>query len=260
MTATEFNPMATRAIEVAEFPKDHNQPANDNVEPEVFTEINDLFDEAKNFADGEPIADEATAAAITKLYDGLHAAGKRADELRIGEKKPHDDAAAAVQAKYNPFIQPKKGKVDLGKSALSDLLSVWRAAKAKAAAAEAALAAEKAAEATRIATAAIQASSGNLAARVEAEELLADAKMLEKQAARADRQAATGTGLRTTWVATPDTKPDSAELALDWAYTKDPRRFAELVQQMADESTRTGTRTIPGYVITETKVAAAGRS
>jgi hypothetical protein len=256
MTAAEFNPMATRAIETAEFPKDHNQPANDNVEPEVFTEINDLFDEAKNFADGEPIADEATAAAITKLYDGLHAAGKRADELRVAEKKPHDDAAAAVQARYNPFIQPKKGKVDLGKSALSDLLSVWRTAKSKAAAAEAALAAEKAAEATRIAQEAIRASSGNLAARVEAEELLAHAASVTKQAARADKAATTGTGLRTVWRA----ELVDAFAALTWYYDKNPGVFHEFIQKLADADVHSGVRKIEGFRVVEDKVATAGRA
>lgn len=251
--ALEFNPQAVRVIEAA-FPKTHNQPANDNLD--VFEEINDLFDEAKNFADGEPIADEATAAAITKLYDGLHAAGKRADALRVEEKKPHDDAAAAVQAKFNPFIQPKKGKVDLGKSALSDLLSVWRTAKAQAAAAEAARIAQEAATATLAAQEAIRQSSGNLEARVEAEELLADAKSLTKQAARADRQATTGTGLRTVWRA----ELVDMEAALDWWFGERPEEFTALVQRLADSAVAAGVRKVPGFVVHEEKVAMAGRA
>lgn len=250
--AIEFDPTAVRVID-----KTHNQPANDNTPvDDIFTEINDLFAEATHWADGEPIADEATAAAITKLYDGLHAAGKRADELRIGEKKPLDEQVDAIQKRFNPFIQPKKGKVDLGKSALSDLLTAWRTAKAKAAAAEAAAKAAAAQEATRLAQEAIRASAGNLAARVGAEELLAEAKSLEKSAARADKAATTGTGLRTVWRA----ELIDLEAALEWYFGEKPEEFTALVQRLADSAVAAGVRKVPGFKVVEDKVATAGRS
>lgn len=254
MTAATFNPYNHRTIGDNGGPP-LEEAANDNPVDAVFAEINDLFAEAAHWADGEPIADEATAAAITKLYDGLHAAGKRADELRVAEKKPHDDGAAAVQAKFNPFIQPKKGRVDLGKSALSDLLSVWRAAKAKAAAAEAARIAAEAAAATLAAQEAIRASSGNLAGRVEAEELLAHAAAVTKEAKRADKQATTGTGLRTVW------RADLVDVnaALDWWFGERPEEFTALVQRLADSAVAAGVRKVPGFVVREEKVATAGR-
>lgn len=130
----------TTATPTAEFPPSHNLP------PKLvaFQTIDDLYETAKDFADGEPIASQEMHDTITEIREKLHAAGKEADALRIEEKKPHDDAAAAVQAEFNPYVQAKKGKVDIGKAALDDLLAAWRRR----------IADEKAAEARRIADAA----------------------------------------------------------------------------------------------------------
>lgn len=248
--APEFHPMAVRLP-----PKDHNQPPADDDQPSAFDlvkkDIEDLFEEATNWCDGEPISSQEMHDAVEKLYDGLHEAGKRADTLRVAEKKPLDDKIAAIQAAYNPLIQAKKGKVDLGKSELGKLLAVWRKKIADEKAAEAAAKAAEAAAAAQAAQDAIRASAGNLAARVDAEEQLAHAATLQKQAKRADKAATTGLGLRTVWVATPV----NAEAGLDWAYVQDPARFTALVQQMADEAVRGGAREVPGFRIDEEKVA-----
>lgn len=238
----DFNPLAV---------KGHNQPPPSDFDL-IKQEIEDLFDEAKNWADGEPIASQEMHDAIERLRDSLHDAGKRADALRIEEKRPLDEQVAAVQAKYNPFIQPKKGKVDLAKSALDALLTPWRTRIAAEKAAEAARVAEEAAAATRAAQEAIRASSGNLAAREEAEELLADAKRLEKTAARTFKSATTGTGLRTVWRA----ELADLEAALDWFFGEKPDEFTALVQRLADEAVRRGVRKVPGFNVVESKVAA----
>jgi hypothetical protein len=246
---TTFNPLNIAGAEaLAEVPKTHNLPPHEA----IFQQIDDLYDEAKNWADGEPITDEAMHDAITRLYDGLHEAGKAADDLRKDAKRPLDEQIDAIQKTYNPYIQPKKGKVDLGKSALGDLLAAWRAK----------VAAEKKAEADKIAAAAeaarkaadeaMRASSGNLAAREEAEEQLAEAKRLEKTANRTFKAATTGTGMRTVWVATLT----DAEAGLDWAYARDPARFTALVQDMANEAVRNGLRAVPGFAVAEEKRAA----
>lgn len=222
----------------------------------VKKEIEDLFDEAKNFCDGEPIVDEAMHDAITKLYDGLHDAGKRADALRVAEKKPLDDQVKAIQDKFNPLIQPKRGKVDMGKSALGDLLAAYRARIAAEKRAEAERVAKLAAEAEAAARAAMAESAGNLEARVIAEEFVDNAKAWTKAAKSAEKAATTGLGLRTVWVAVPGTAAGDEEKRLDWAYGRAPDRFAELVQQMANEAVRANVRTIPGFVVEERKVAA----
>lgn len=230
----------------------HNQPPEPTPFELVTTEINDLFDEAKHWADGEPIADDATHDAITKLYDALHEAGKRADALRVAEKKPHDDAVKEIQGRYNPFIQEKRGLVAMGKSSLGDLLAAWRKKKADEAAAEAKRLADIVAEEQRKAREAMAETAGNLEARIIAEQQVDNAKAWEKAARRADKAATTGLGLRTVWTA----KLVDTELGLDWAYGRDATRFTALVQQMADEAVRAGLRAIPGFEVVEGKVAA----
>jgi hypothetical protein len=80
----------------------HNNPPTpfDECERKVF----DLFDEAKNFLDGEAITTQDMADAVSKLLDMIRKAKKEADDFRAAEKKPHDDAAKAVQEKWKPLI------------------------------------------------------------------------------------------------------------------------------------------------------------
>lgn len=233
----------TTATAIIDPPKTHNNPP---AYLQVFEEIDDLFMEAKNWADGAAIDNEQQHDTISSLREQLHEAGKRADELRVEEKKPHDDAAAAVQAKYKPALT----KVKQGKDALGDLLAAWRKRVADEKAAEARRKQEEAARLAAEAQAAMRASSGNLEARVDAEELLAHAKSVEKDARRSERAATTGLGLRTVWVATMT--DESA--ALDWAYNRDPEAFRALCQHAADTVVRAGMRSVPGFKVEETKV------
>lgn len=240
----EFNPLAVLG---------HNEPTPSEFDL-IKQEIEDLFMEATNWCDGEPIADVATHDAIEKLYDGLHAAGAKAEKLRVKEKEPFDAAIAEIQARFAPLIADNKsikGKVTLGKQELSKLLTPWRARVAAEKAAEARRIAEAAAEAKRLADEAIRASSGNLAAREDAEVLLADAKRLEKTAKRVDKAATTGTGLRSVWVV----EVEDAEAALDWAFERSPGEFLSVAQTMAEAAVRGGLRVLPGFKIEERKVA-----
>jgi hypothetical protein len=226
----------------------HNQSPFDAIKQE----IEDLFDEARHWADGEPIPDQATHDAIERLRDSIHEAGKRADALRVEEKRPLDEQVKAIQDAYNPLIQPKRGRVDMAKSALDALLTPWRTRIAQEKAAEAARVAE-AAEAARVAAQeAIRASSGNLAAREEAEELLADAKKLERGASRAWKSATVGTGLRTTYRA----DLINVDEALDHYWKTHQGAFEDLVRELAASDVRAGKRTIPGFAVVEEKRAA----
>ncbi|MBY3333773.1 hypothetical protein HFN98_24595 [Rhizobium laguerreae] len=240
----DFDPIATIG---------HNQPAPSEFDL-IKTEIEDLFMEATNWCDGEPIADQATHDAIERLYDGLHAAGAKAEKLRVKEKEPFDTAIAEIQARFAPLIadnKSAKGKVTLGKQELSKLLTPWRTAKAAAAAAEAARIAEAAVAAKRAADEAMRASAGNLAAREEAEAALADAKRLEKTAKRADRAATVGTGLRTVWRA----ELVDEEAAMDWLWARAKEEVLAVAQRNADEVVRGGVRVVPGFRVVESKVA-----
>lgn len=233
-------------------------PSNHNGGPPIidptdaFAKIDDLYDEAKNFADGEPITSAEMAEAITALFDGPHEAGKEAEALRVAEKAPLDKQVDAIQARYNPYVQPKKGKVAMGKDALGVLLTAWRVQQQRIAAAAAQKAREEADALRAEAEAAIRSSSGNLAEREAAEETLDFAKQAERFARGAEKSATTGTGLRTKWVA----RLEDEEAALGWAYDRSPELFTALCQQIADEATRSGVRTIPGFAVVEEKKAA----
>lgn len=213
-------------------------------------EIEDLYEEAKNWADGEPIASQVVHDEVDKLYTMIHDAGKRADEARVAENKPFDDGKAAVQEKYAPLIadtKKVKGKVVLAKDALASILLPWRR---KVQEEKARIAAEAKAEADRlaaIAREAMAASAGNLAAREEAEVLVKEAAAVERFAKAATKGP---TGLRTVWVATLE---DEAS-ALDWAYARAPNEFRALCQSHADAVVRAGMRSVPGFKIVETKV------
>lgn len=239
-------------------PKDHNQPPEEAAPSEfelVKTEIEDLFMEATNWADGQPIADQATHDAIEKLYDGLHAAGAKAEKLRVAEKEPFDTAIAEIQAKFAPLIadnKSTKGKVTLGKQELAKLLTPWRTKVAQEKAAAAASAAAEAEAARQAANAAMQASSGNLAAREEAEQALADAKALEKTARRWDKAATTGTGLRTVY----DVTLVDEDAAMEWTWARARAEVLAVAQKNAEEAVRGGVRSVPGFSVVERKVAA----
>lgn len=247
-SAPDFDPTAIATI-------GHNQSPFEAIKQE----IEDLFDEAKNFCDGEAIDSPELAAAITELHDKIHAAGQRADELRIEEKKPLDEQVAAIQTRYHSLIgntKAGKGKVVLGKDACQSLLTPWRVKVAAAARAEADRIAAEAAEAARLATEAIRASAGNLAERADAEELLASSKKLEKTAARSWKAATTGTGLRTVKVVTMVDE----DAAMEWGWGRAPEEYKALAQSLAEAAVRAGMATVPGFAVKDEHVAMAGRA
>jgi hypothetical protein len=90
--------------------------------------IEDLYDEAKNWLDGEPIASQEQADEIQKLLRMIQAAEKEADERRKEEARPHDEAKAAIQERYNPLIGKTKtviGKTILAAEACKKALAPW---------------------------------------------------------------------------------------------------------------------------------------
>lgn len=220
----------------------------------ISLKIDELYDEAKNWADGEPIANQDIADAVTAIYDALHEAGKEAEALRVEEVKPLDEAKAAIQAKFHPLIgdtKAGKGKVVLGKAALNALLTDWRAEVKRQKDAAALKARLEAEEEARKAQEDMQASAGDLEARERAEEQLALAKEAERFASKLEKRADTGNGLRTVWL--PELTDLNAAIKHYWSAKRD--RFETLVTELAAEDVRAGKRAIPGFTIHETKKA-----
>lgn len=223
--------------------------------------LEDLISEARNFADGEPVASQGQADAVSALIESLRTAAKDADAERVRENEPHDKAKAAVQAKYAPLIADPKNKnpgkvwkaIDALKACLQPYLAKLDAEKREAerVAREAAdKAAADAAEAMR------QAAASNIAAREEAEALVADAEAARKvaDAAAKDKAHATGgsraMGLRSVWKA----KLTDPQVAAGFFWKRDATAFNAFLQKLADEEVRAGKRSIPGFEITEERV------
>jgi len=231
----------------------HNNPPTPFDEAQ--TEITDLYDEAKGWLDGEPVASEGMAEGISKLLNMIRAAKKKADEARKVEKKPFDDGAKEVQERYNPLLK----KADLAADACKKALAPWleqQEAEKRAAEAEARRIAE---EKRREAEEAIRASKvDDLEAREAAEEKLKDAKKAEATANRAAKDTAKASGgvgravsLRT------EHEPElvsGVEAARHYWNTNRAEMEAFLLE-MARKDVRAGKRSIPGFTITEVKKA-----
>lgn len=224
----------------------HNNPPSpaDEHEQAVLT----LFDQAKHFADGEPIANEAQAKAVKQLDELLLRARQSADNQRKVEKQPHDDAAQAIQDRYNPILK----RADLARTSLKALLTVWlRQVEEEKRAKEDE--ARRAAEAARAAAAAAFQESGHtdLEKREEAERLLAAAKQAEAAANRASKDKAIG--LRTVYTYEMVKPSDFAR----WVWTQYPEDMREFLDRMAIKTIAAGHRgaTVPGLVITQEKKA-----
>lgn len=229
----------------------HNNPPTpfDDCERKVL----DLFDEAKNFLDGEPITTQDMADAVSKLLDMIRKAKKEADDFRAAEKKPHDDAAKAVQEKWKPLITRCDLAADAAKKALTPYLeAVERERRAVAEAAR-----KAADEQAKAAQEALRASRDDLAAREQAESMLAEAKKAESVASRAEKDKAQGKGgaravsLRTTYVAEVTSHTDLAR----WIWQHDPVSLFDWLEEYAAQKVRSGRRDLPGVNVIEKKEA-----
>src|SRR3546814_6757070 len=91
-------------------PIGHNNPPEPTPYEAILTDVQDLSETAQGFLDGDPINDQATADMVAKLIDEARKGQKAAEDLRKEEAKPFDDGKKAVQAKWTPITDEKKGK------------------------------------------------------------------------------------------------------------------------------------------------------
>jgi hypothetical protein len=206
--------------------------------------IEDLFALVSATLDGATVTNDEQDAALDALLDDLRKAKKDADAERAAEKKPHDDAAKAVQARWKPLLD----RCDMAVSEIKSLLTPYREAKQRAKD-EAARKAREEAEAKQRAAQEAMRQSEDLEARFAAEEELKQASKLVAVANKIDSSA---TGLRTYWEAEITDRRE----ALKHYITRNPDAFMGLIQQLADQDAR-GTRApVPGVVFHERKKAA----
>lgn len=236
----------------------HNNPPLTPFEV-ISGKIHDLYEEAKNWLDGEPVNSQGVADNIAKLITMIRAAEKEADELRKSEVKPLDEAKAEIQSKYAPLIADTKsvrGKTVLALEACKKALSPWLAkieaenrAKAEAARKEAEAKAAEAQEAMR------KAQVNDLADREEAEALIEQARRAEADAKRAEKERAhsrgggRAIGLRTSY---EPVLVNATEAARHY-WTARRAEMQEFLVNLARQDVRAGKREIPGFNVEERK-------
>jgi hypothetical protein len=205
--------------------------------------IEELFALVSGTTNGAVVETDEQDAALDALMDDLRKARKDADAERAAEKRPYDDAANAVQAKWKPLLQ----RCDMGVAEIKKLLTPYRDAKQRAKDEAARKAREEAAERERVAQEALR-QSDDLEARFAAEASLKQARKLTAAANKIDRSA---TGLRTSWAA-EITDP----LAFGrWLWTNRRDEYLEWLAGQADSLARTRP-TVPGVLYHERKNAA----
>ena len=219
----------------------HNQPPKD---ASFGLHIDDLFSLLSDTLAGGEVTTDEQEAAIDAILDDFRKASKDADKERVAEKKPHDEAAKAVQAKWKPIVD----KANRGVQACKDALTPFRTAKQQAKE-EAARKAREEAEAREAAAREAIQKSDDLEAKFAAEQQFEAAKKLTAVANKIDRSA---TGLRTHWEA----EITDRKAALLHYLNRSPERFEALIQRMADEDARGSRAPVPGIAFHERKKAA----
>lgn len=236
-------------------PGGNNPPAELTPFEAISAEADDLVLEAEHWADGEPITSADIAEACTGLFEVVTNIIVRAEAIHEAEVKPINDAKNAVQAKFHPLIGDTKtggkGRLITAKATLGELLTAWRTRENERKAAEAETARREAAAIAKQAEDAMRASSGNLGARVDAEQLLSSAKIADRDARRVEKAATTRTGLRTSF------RPmmNNGGLAAEHYWKTRRADFQAFLQDCAAQDVRKGIRQIPGFDVIEEKTA-----
>lgn len=231
----------------------NNPPVEMTAFDAVKINIEDLYDEAKTWLDGDPVATQDQADALNTLQTRIRDAAKEAEKQRKIEAKPFDDGKAEVQARYKPILN----KADEADAAVKVALRPYLIELDRQQQERARLAREEAERKQREAMEAMrQRDAANLAQREEAERLASEAKAAAAAAQKAENAKAhakgegRATGLRTVHRAVMVDRREAAA----WVWANHNDALMAWVQDLADKSVRAGNRNIPGFDIIEEKV------
>lgn len=214
--------------------------------------IDDLYDEAKNFIDGTAIETQGQADAIGVIVSSLKKIRKDADAARAEEKRPHDEAAKAVQAKWKPLLDKADRAVAAAQKPLTDYLLRLERERQQ----EAQRLAEEASKADEQAQAAMQ-NIASLDDAERAEELAKEADKLAKAAKRTDKAKShvagmdRAIGLRSYWRATI---VDPVAFG-KWAWMHRRTEYMEFLESLAASEARAGVN-IDGLTIEQLRKVA----
>lgn len=220
--------------------------------------IDDLYTEAKNWADGADIENEDQAAEVDRLIAEFKAAIEAAEASRDEEKRPHAEKVKEIQERYYPLVGETKaitGTAIRAKAALLAVKTRWANKVAAAQRVEAErLRQEAIAKAQEAATVAREA-VGNIEATERAEDLIRAAQQTLKAATQAEKP--TVRGMRDNWVvkgfapytdAAGETVSGEKALLRHYIATR-PEELLAACLEMARKDVRDGKRTIPGVLI-----------
>ena len=224
----------------------HNSPPSPF--DEIKTRIEDLYGEAKQWLDGEPVTTQDQANALNTLENRIRETAKEAESLRKSEVKPLDDAKAEIQERFNALIGETKtvtGKTVMAIAAIKSALKPYLLELDRQQREVAAKAREEAQKAEQAALVAMQTrEADNLEQREEAERLVIEAKALNTAASKAEEAKAhakgdgRATGLRSVWRAQMNSPFDAAA----WAWKTHREELTAFVQGLADKDVRNGAR------------------
>jgi hypothetical protein len=217
--------------------------------------IEELVAQAQDYLDGEPIASQGQADDVGKLLDMIRLARKAADEQRALEKKPHDEAAKAVQTQWKPLLDRCDTAATVAKRALTPWLAKVETEQREAAekARQEALEKQQAAlDAQRAALA-----TNDLKTAEEAKALTKEADFATRAANKAEKakpQATGGAravGLRTSWTAEVT---DYVAFGR-WLWTNHPDEYRKMLDDFAGSFTVVRPA-IPGIIYHQERTAA----
>lgn len=232
----------------------HNNP------PTPFDEASDkvdsLFEEAGHWLDGAEVG-EAEAEKIAELIRSLEACGRQLEKMRITEKKPWDDGAKEVQARYKPVA----AKVDLAISTARKAVTPFLAAREREQQAEATRLRVEAENAVKAAQEALRSTNAgdeaDLAKRQQAEALVDHAKDMERIAKKAEavksqikNEGGRAIGLKTVYTAIVSDPNAFAK----YLWMTSPGSYSDFLQAQAQRYVTLGRRDIPGITVTEEKI------
>lgn len=225
----------------------HNNP------PSPFEDLkqtfDDLFLETSNWADREPIKTQDQADVLEALKKKIKAAIKASDTMKAADKKPHQEAAQAIQDAHNALTgktQAGKGIGVLALEACQAVLQPWlkqlddeRKAKLK-------LAQEIAdAKAKELEKAAKTRDTSNIESIVAFEASIQETKQSEIDLKRAAKATTKGTTTQYIPIVVDGGK------AANHYWKTDREEIVALLMKFAARDIRGGKREIPGFEIKE---------
>lgn len=226
-------------------PIGHNQP---KIAPELQA-IQDLFDEASLWLDGDKLTTKAQHDKLIELVKAIRKAKREADNARKEEAKPFDEAKAEIQARYNVFIKARTGLADMAIETAQKVLAPYLTEQQRIKDEQERIAREEAAQAQREAQEAMKASQGDLEMRALAEEKITHAKEAEKLIKDIGKQNI-AKGARTVW----DTELIDSTAAMRALWVANKHQFEALMLDIGKSMVRSGIREIPGFKIMSRKV------